>query len=95
MFELIYYPLIDMESSGVCKAPMFPCKDRDIIEKHHSTYLEEFLPRRFRLHNKENSNVNFNVRCPYCGKQLHCISPTDEYMPTALYSCDCKEQKKI
>ena len=48
-----YHPLIDCDDSGIEKVPMFFSLDQDVVADQHSHYLEEIVPRRYRLISRE------------------------------------------
>ena len=52
-----YHPLLDCDTDGVEKVPMFFSADEDTVRKSHSMYLVECIPHTYRLvatnaHNK-------------------------------------------
>ena len=43
MQEIKYYPLIDCDSAGTEKTPMFFSDDEDTVRQSHEMYLQERL----------------------------------------------------
>ena len=86
-----YYPLIDMDSDGIDKVPMFPYTDKAAISESHHLYLAEDALHNFRLYTNEPYSTadyrGYKVHCPYCGAVLKLISPTRNGEKLGLYSC--------
>ena len=49
MQEIKYYPLIDCDSAGTEKTPMFFSDDEDTVRQSHEMYLQEIVPQYYRL----------------------------------------------
>ena len=44
-----YHPLLDCDTDGVEKVPMFFSADEETVRKSHSMYLVECIPHTYRL----------------------------------------------
>lgn len=44
MQKIKYYPLIDRDSTGMVKTPMFFSDDEDTVRQSHEMYLQEIVP---------------------------------------------------
>ena len=89
MTEIRYYPLIDCDSEGSEKVPMFAVLDEKQIMDQSRMWLEEMVPNYFRLCNRPGINSNAAaIRCPRCGKPLARMSETINETTRALYVCD-------
>ncbi len=91
MEEIKYHPLIDCDTDGTEKVPMFFSGDEATVKRHHKMYLEEIVPKYYRLRSVGGTSAkaaaSFTIRCPLCGKRLTPISqPLDEHR-LALYCC--------
>ena len=73
-----YHPLNDCDDSGMEKVPMFFSLDRDIVADQHSLYLEEIVPRRYRLISRDAQSqalaTGYKIHCPSCGTVMDRIS---------------------
>ena len=54
MTDIKYYPLIDCETDGTEKMPMFPVTDSKSIKAQSHLWLEEVVPHYYRLHAEAN-----------------------------------------
>lgn len=86
-----YHPLIDCDSDGIEKVPMFFSPDREAVADKHSHYLEEIVPLRYRLISQEvhthTEAIAYKIHCPACGSVMDRISnPLDQHK-LSLYSC--------
>lgn len=91
MQEIKYYPLIDCDSAGKEKAPLFYSDDEATVRQSHEMYLQEIVPQFYRLCSVNRvstaSAKAYTIHCPLCGKGMTPISqPVDNYH-LALYSC--------
>ena len=91
MQEIKYYPLIDCDSIGAEKTPMFFSDDEDTVRQSHEMYLQEIVPQYYRLCSvgglSAASSKTYIIHCPLCGKGMTPISaPVDKYH-LALYCC--------
>ena len=90
MTEFHYFPLVSTDTSDDHKVPMFSSNDERQVAKNNKTYLEEFLPGKYRLHQQKDFFKTFSITCPHCFKEMQCISPADAYNINAIYICaDC------
>lgn len=100
MIETIkYHPLVDMDTKGKVKVPMFCSTDLNAMTEHHKMYLEEIIPYRFRLYSSNEMSAeetsDLEIYCPYCGKQLKAITASKDGLRHGLYVCDrCVESAK-
>ncbi len=94
MSEILYYPLIDCDTDGTEKVAMIPTTDLNTVKAQSGLWLEEVVPRYYRLHAKNHRPANaFNIRCPLCGKPLKCISGDITETKLGLYVCSsCANQ---
>lgn len=95
MTVIKYHPLIDADTEGVEKTPMFFTTDRDVVCAHHALYLEEFVPHRYRLHAKATHSMrqylDYRIHCPYCGNVMDAQTPHIDQHTLAVYACKkCK-----
>ena len=49
MQEIKYYPLIDCDSAGKEKTPLFFSDDEATVRQSHKMYLQEIIPQFYRL----------------------------------------------
>ena len=95
MTGIKYHPLIDADTDGADKIPMFFTTDREAVIAHHALYLEEFVPHRYRLHAKAphsmKTYLGYNIHCPCCGAVMEAITPHIDEYKLAVYACKkCK-----
>jgi len=91
MQEIKYHPLVDCDSDGREKVPMFFSGDERTVRNVHGTYLEEIVPKYYRLRSvtgvSHTTAEAYIIRCPLCGKSMTPITrPVDEHR-LALYCC--------
>ena len=91
MQEIKYYPLIDCDSIGAEKTPLFFSDDEDTVRQSHEMYLQEIVPQYYRLCSVGGVSAanakTYTIHCPLCGKGMTPISaPVDKYH-LALYCC--------
>ncbi len=90
MEEIKYHPLVDTDTNGSVKVPMFMSCRKSDMEKHR-LYLEEIIPYSFRLCSVEpmvaNETENISVHCPYCGKNLKAITGSRNGNRHQLFVC--------
>lgn len=86
-----YHPLIDCDDSGTEKVPLFFSLDRDVVSDQHSQYLEEIIPRRYRLISRDAQSqalaTGYKIHCPSCGTVMDRISNPIDQHKLSLYSC--------
>lgn len=89
MTDIKYYPLIDCDADGTEKMPMFPVMDSKSIKAQSHLWLEEVVPRYYRLHAEANHRpaATVSIRCPLCGKIMRCISGDINETKLELYTC--------
>lgn len=91
MEQFKYHPLIDCDSEGMEKVPMFFSYDRRSVSQNHNHYLEEIVPHHYR-HISEvactpRTANNYVIHCPVCGTTMDKISnPIDDHK-LSLYVC--------
>jgi predicted RNA-binding Zn-ribbon protein involved in translation (DUF1610 family) len=93
--EIRYHPLIDGDTEGIEKVPLFLSTDRKTISNHHSMFLMEMIPNYFRLYSNEplshRTSDTYNIHCPKCGSNLRQIADNCNTLKLGLYTCDrCK-----
>ena len=99
MTEILYYPVVDMNTDGSEKQSMLPTKNAKSVREHHRFWLEEAVPHYFRLCASEEHPVEevagFKVHCPYCGDALNPISALTREKRYFLYACNhCTKRKE-
>lgn len=90
MCEIKYYPLVDYDTEGMEKMPMFMSTDRDAIEAVHSMYLVAFVPNYYRLHCTEGNRNHTkapDIHCPLCGNAMMQIGGALNETKLGLYTC--------
>lgn len=96
MNQIRYHPLIDADTSGTEKVPLFAVEDRKTAREHHHMWLEEISPANYWLISKEPMDREaakmLKIHCPLCGKIMETICfPLDEHQ-LSLYRCrDCSK----
>ena len=96
MIEVKYYPLVDTDTNGFEKQPMFPTEDEKTVAASHRMWLAEAVPGCFRLRAVETPSVeeaeSFRIHCPRCGKKTERITLVTETCRLPLYVCnDCRK----
>ena len=87
MEKIKYHPLIDCDTSGTEKVPMFFHTDRDTVAAHHSFWLEEIVPHYYRLCARDSCEQELTIHCPICGKIMEAITNPIDSRKRALYAC--------
>lgn len=86
-----YHPLVDIDTDGTEKTPVFCYTDLEAVIGHHKLYLEEIVPRRYRLCSSSPMTAaetsGLSIHCPYCGHALQAISSESDGIRHALYVC--------
>lgn len=98
MAEIKYYPVIDMDTEGNEKHAMLPTTDENTVREHHRLWLEEIVPRYFRLCSAMQINpaslLKCSIHCPRCGRALKPISSLTTERRCFLYFCEkCTSRK--
>lgn len=99
MTELLYYPVVDMNTDGSEKQTMLPTSNAASVREHHCFWLEEAIPHYFRLCAAEEHSAEevsgFKIHCPYCGDVLKPISALTGKKRFYLYACNhCTNRKE-
>ena len=97
--KIKYHPLVDADTDGTVKVPMFCSTDGETIKKVHSLYLREIVPDYFSLFSNKADNKRasgqFEIHCPTCGKKLRQIGGPIDQNKLGLYVCDhCRADRK-
>ena len=86
-----YYPLIDMDTSGTIKVPMFPTGDykKALLKSNYA--LGEVAPHRYRLlavsPHALRDYLSYTVRCPKCGMAMVVTEPHEGEYVLGEYTC--------
>lgn len=93
--EIRYHPLIDGDTSGNEKIPMFLTNSLNIVSRNHPMFLSEMIPDHYRLRaNKPMTQMEtdkLSIHCPKCGAVLTQIAPNIDAKKLGLYICNrCK-----
>ena len=95
MTDILFHPLIDRDTDGKDKSPLFSSPNRERVAGISGLYLEELVPQRYRLIAREPHTIQqasqYRIHCPCCGAVMRAISrPSDEHR-LALYECpECR-----
>ena len=83
-----YHPLIDGDTDGLEKVPMFLSTDRE----SSIMYLSEIISNYYRLYSKEpmsqNATDSIEIHCPLCGAVLRQMVQNHDANKLGLYTCD-------
>ena len=83
-----YHPLIDGDTDGLEKVPMFLSTDRE----SSIMYLSEIISNYYRLYSKEpmsqNATDSIEIHCPLCGAVLRQMAQNHDANKLGLYTCD-------
>ena len=97
MTEILYFPVIDCELTGIEKIAMIPTRNINTVKAQSSMWLEEMPSHYFRLystHSCHNTDA-FRIRCPRCGKVLYRIGQDINDTKHGLYECrSCNKIKE-
>jgi hypothetical protein len=93
--EIRYHPLIDGDSNGTEKIPLFASTDGKVIRENHNMFLSEVIPNYFRpISNKamtQRATDKLIIHCPLCGSELRQMASNSNKYRLGLYTCDkCK-----
>ena len=87
-----YHPLIDGDTDGMEKVPMFLSTDGETIQQNSKLYLSEIIPNHYRLHSKESKSRRETdkmiIHCPLCGNTLRQVLENYNANKLGLYICD-------
>lgn len=98
MTAIRYHPLIDADTSGTEKVPLFAVKEQETVREHHNLWLREVSPANYWLTSKEpmkqETAEGLKIHCPLCGKIMETICrPLNEHQ-LSLYRCrECSRKK--
>ena len=69
MTDVLYHPLIDRDTAGLDKSPLFCSPDREKVAGTAALYLEELVPKRYRLIAREEHTTRqasaYRIHCPH------------------------------
>ena len=86
-----YYPLINGDTDGIEKFPLFHTTDEDYIRSSHDYYLEEVVSKYYRICVGRGGDPDktraFTIRCPTCGQVMRKVSLGSNKNQLALYTC--------
>ena len=99
MEEIKYHPLVDGDSSGEERIPMFFTTDQKTVRNTASEYLEEMIPDYYRLFSVNGTSAKtakaYNIHCPICGNTMKAISSIVDEHRLSLYCCPiCKPNRR-
>ncbi len=87
-----YHPLIDGDTDGLEKVPMFLSTDEKTVRQNSKMYLSEIIPHYYRLYSKEPMSQSvtdhMEVHCPLCGAVLRQMAQNHDTNKLGLYTCD-------
>ncbi len=99
MMRIRYHPLVDRDTDGTDKYPLFLTEDESEAADRHAYYLEEMIPRVYTLcrgRKPTNQKEDFSVHCPRCGKTMDRISSGKGTVQRPMYMCrDCSKERKV
>ena len=90
-FETKYYPLVDCDTDGTEKVPMFVSTSGTIIDSVHSMYLAEIVPNFYRLYCNDKTVRGSGtqvIHCPLCGSVMQNIAEASDEKKLGLYTCN-------
>ena len=91
MSDIKYHPLINADTHGTEKNPMFCVTDEELVKRRHKLYLEELVPRVYRLCSTQDLTAEeasaFIIHCPLCGRDMKAVSGSVDGKRHALYEC--------
>ena len=86
-----YYPLVDMDSTGTIKVPMFPANDYKTALRKSNFALGEVAHNRYRLiavtPHAMRDYLSYDIRCPKCGMTMEVTEPHEGEYVLAEYTC--------
>ena len=99
MTEIKYHPLVDCDTDGKDKIPMFFSGDETTVRTSHGMYLEEIVPKYYRLRSVGGTLAKtvaaYIIHCPLCGKGMTPVASAMDKHRLALYSCrNCNKMKE-
>lgn len=91
MESIRYYPLIDCETDGKEMMPLFFSTEMAAVSDHHNLYLEEIIPRYYRLHSVKGllarNGKPYTIHCPLCGKVMQTVTAVRDKHRLWIYHC--------
>jgi len=85
------YPLIDVDSKGLHKRPLFTANTEQVIRGSNDFYLSEESCNHYRLHAKRPHRMidymAYSIACPKCGKAMNAVASHEDMHRLAVYSC--------
>ena len=96
--KIRYHPLVDGDTDGKEKYPLFFTEDEATARAAYCAYLEEMVPGYYSLcrgSKKEGQEKGgFDIHCPRCGRLMDRISPESGTGYRPLYMCrDCTKER--
>lgn len=92
MTDVLYHPLIDRDTDGLDKSPLFCSPDREKVAGTAALYLEELVPKRYRLIAREEHTTRqasaYRIHCLICGAVMRAISRPSNKHRLSLYLID-------
>ena len=86
-----FYPLIDMDTTGTIKVPMFPTNDYKKALCTSNFALGEVSPHHYRLlavvPNAMREYLSYEIRCPKCGSTMDSTKPHEGKYVLGEYAC--------
>ena len=100
MMKTRYHPLVDGDTEGTDKRPLFMTEDEAAARDNHSYYLEEMIPRFYQLRRVSKKAAigweGFRVHCPRCGAVMDRISSGKGNRQLPMYMCRaCIKERKV
>ena len=87
-----YYPLIDMDTTGTIKVPMFPAYDYKTALRTSNFALGEVSSHHYRLiavtPHAMREYLSYDIRCPKCGATMDMTEPHEGEYVLAEYTCE-------
>lgn len=81
-----YHPLVDANTDGTEKVPMFVTTEEKNVKGRYNLYLEEIVPHCYRLRGyKARADACVNIHCPNCGTVMKLLTPAA--VNDRLYAC--------
>ena len=91
MESIRYYPLLDCETNGMEMMPLFFSIDQAAVSDHHNLYLEEIIPRYYRLCSVKGLLIRngkpYTIHCPQCGKAMKAVTTARDKHRLWIYHC--------
>jgi len=98
MRKVKFYTLVDVDSDGTEKVPMFGAAIPEDDAKQHDFWLMETVPHYYRLRSKTplawTEDSGWQIHCPLCGQVMQPISVPASDCSRSLYRCPKCERKE-